>query len=126
MLVDHQPHVGVRLPQGAHHRQQGVATAVATRCSRWSGTLREPHPDVRLLIHEHEPAECLALLASDDIDLALTYDYNLAPGDLRPEPRVAVPLWATAWSLGVPAGRRRSGGRRAGGVRPVTATTTGS
>ena len=34
---------------------------------------------MRVLIHEHEPAEALQLLAADDVDLALTYDYNLAP-----------------------------------------------
>ena len=41
--------------------------------------LARAHPDVRLLIHEHEPDECLGLLAADDVDLALSYDYNLAP-----------------------------------------------
>jgi DNA-binding transcriptional LysR family regulator len=55
-----------------------------------------------VLIHEHEPAECLDLLATDAVDLALTYDYNLAPatfgGSLE-----ARPLWEAAWSLGVPA-----------------------
>ena len=34
---------------------------------------------MRLQILEHEPAEALELLAADDIDLALTYDYDLAP-----------------------------------------------
>ena len=37
-----------------------------------------------MLIHEHEPAEALALLAADDVDLALVYDYNLAPVTVRP------------------------------------------
>src|SRR6266496_3777354 len=41
------------------------------------------HPDVTLHIHEHEPAEALGLLAADEVDLALTYDYNLAPGRQR-------------------------------------------
>ena len=30
-------------------------------------------------VHEHEPLEALDLLARDDVDLALTYDYDLAP-----------------------------------------------
>ena len=40
-------------------------------------------------LHEHEPPEAFALLAYDDVDLALTYDYNLAPASpgptLRPD-----------------------------------------
>ena len=47
------------------------------------------------MIHEHEPLEAFALLADDDIDLALTYDYNLAPASLSP-PLEAVPLWTDA------------------------------
>jgi DNA-binding transcriptional LysR family regulator len=66
-------------------------------------------PRVRLRLFEHEPAEALDLLAADEIDLALTYDYNLAParfgGSLRGRPLGAVP-----WSLGTPS----SGGRPAG------------
>ena len=63
--------------------------------------LARSHPDVRLLIHEYEPGEALDLLVSDDIDLALTYDYNLAPATPDPSLQV-VPLWETAWGLGVP------------------------
>ena len=36
-------------------------------------------PEVRLHLLEQEPAEALGLLAADEVDLALTYDYNLAP-----------------------------------------------
>ncbi|MGX6605247.1 LysR substrate-binding domain-containing protein [Micromonosporaceae bacterium Da 78-11] len=59
--------------------------------------------DVRLLIHEHEPLEAFALLDADDMDLALTYDYNLAPARFagRYETR---PLWTVPWGLGVPPG----------------------
>jgi DNA-binding transcriptional LysR family regulator len=67
-------------------------------------------PRVRLRLFEHEPAEALDLLAADQIDVALTYDYNLAParfgGSLK-----AQPLGATSWSLGTPS----SGDRRPGG-----------
>jgi DNA-binding transcriptional LysR family regulator len=66
-------------------------------------------PQVRLRLFEHEPAEALDLLAADEIDLALTYDYNLAParfgGSLCGRPLGAVP-----WSLGTPS----AGGRPAG------------
>jgi DNA-binding transcriptional LysR family regulator len=67
-------------------------------------------PRVRLRLFEHEPAEALDLLAADQIDVALTYDYNLAParfgGSLK-----AQPLGATSWSLGTPS----SGDRGPGG-----------
>lgn len=64
--------------------------------------LATQHPEVHLLIHEHEPVEALGLLAADDVDLALTYDYNLAPATFDPS-LVTVPLGETAWGLGVPA-----------------------
>src|SRR5579859_3408791 len=71
-------------------------------------------PRVRLRLFEHEPAEALDLLAADEIDLALTYDYNLAParfgGSLR-----AQPLGATPWSLGTPS----TGGRPSGAAVEV-------
>jgi DNA-binding transcriptional LysR family regulator len=57
---------------------------------------------VRVSILEHEPFEQFALLAGDDIDLALTYDYNLAPVAFDPSV-VARPLWSVPWSLGAPA-----------------------
>ena len=57
---------------------------------------------VRVAIFEHEPFEQFALLASDDIDLALMYDYNLAPVAFDPS-LVARPIWSAPWSLGVPA-----------------------
>ena len=66
-------------------------------------TLSASHPDVHLQILEHEPAESLDLLAADDIDLALTYEFDLAPAafDATLE---TVPLWEADWGLGVPAG----------------------
>ena len=52
-------------------------------------------PRVRLRLFEHEPAEALDLLAADQIDVALTYDYNLAParfgGSLKAQPLGARP-----------------------------------
>jgi DNA-binding transcriptional LysR family regulator len=63
---------------------------------------RELRPDVRVVVHEHEPAEALASLAADEVDLALTYDYNLAPASADAT-LDSVSLWSTPWGLGVPA-----------------------
>jgi DNA-binding transcriptional LysR family regulator len=87
-------------------RVAAFATAVRRSLLPLVPVLRAGHPDVRLLIHEHEPAEALALLAADDVDLVLTYDYNLAPATFDAAVQVA-PLWSTAWSLGVPTGSGR-------------------
>ena len=54
------------------------------------------------MISEYEPIEAFALLTDDDLDLALTYDYNLAPASAGPVLET-VPLWTIAWGLGVPA-----------------------
>jgi DNA-binding transcriptional LysR family regulator len=68
-------------------------------------------PEVRLRLFEHEPAEALALLAADEIDLALTYDYNLAPARLDGSLQ-GQPLGATPWSLGVPSSPGAAGSYR--------------
>ena len=82
-------------------RIAGFATAIRRSLLPIVADLARSHPRVRLLIHEHEPLEAFWLLATDDIDLALTYDYNLAPAafDRTVEPTA---LWSAAWSLGVP------------------------
>ncbi|WP_344619247.1 LysR family transcriptional regulator [Dactylosporangium salmoneum] len=82
-------------------RVAGFATAVRRSLLPLVADLAERHPRVRLLIHEHEPDEAFALLAADEIDLALTYGYNLAPATFDASV-AAVPLWATSWGLGVP------------------------
>jgi DNA-binding transcriptional LysR family regulator len=83
-------------------RVAGFATAVRTSLVPVLHEVARAHPTVRLQIHEHEPGEALALLRSDDMDLALTYDYDLAPAafDATLE---STPLWTTRWGLGVPA-----------------------
>jgi DNA-binding transcriptional LysR family regulator len=83
-------------------RVGGFATAVRTSLLPVMAVLADSHPAVRVLVHEHEPIEAFALLADDELDLALTYDYNLAPAPLPPA-MTAVPLWSTPWGLGVPA-----------------------
>ena len=67
------------------------------------------HPQVRLHIREHEPAEALDLLAADEIDLALTYDYNLAPARFG-RSLVSQPLGSTEWSLATPSAPGRARG----------------
>ena len=65
-------------------------------------------PEVQVHIHEHEPAEALDLLAADQVDLALTYDYNLAPARFE-RSLVSQPLGSIPWGLGTPtaSGRER-------------------
>ena len=83
-------------------RVAGFATAVRRSLVPVLARLSAEHPAVNLRIHEHEPAEALELLAADDIDLALVYDYTLAPAAFDSALRVT-PLWTAAWELAVPA-----------------------
>ncbi|MDF9716778.1 LysR family transcriptional regulator [Nocardioides sp. ChNu-153] len=83
-------------------RTGGFATAVRRSLLPALHTLADTCPRVRLLVSEYEPGEAHALLLSDDLDLALTYDYNLAPTTLD-RSLVAHRLWSTTWGLGVPA-----------------------
>ncbi|GAA1031181.1 LysR family transcriptional regulator [Virgisporangium ochraceum] len=86
-------------------RVAGFATAVRRSLLPILADLAERHPAVRLLIYEYEPFEAFDLLAGDDVDLALTYDYNLAPAAFDRTVEYT-PLWQTVWCLGVPAGSR--------------------
>jgi DNA-binding transcriptional LysR family regulator len=80
----------------------GFATAIRATLLPIVATLEQEHPQVEVLVSEYEPREALALLAEDDLDLALTYDYNLAPDSPGPLLQ-ARRLWSTPWGLGVPA-----------------------
>lgn len=82
-------------------RVAGFATAVRSSLVPVLHDMARAHPQVRLLIHEHEPAEAFALLRTDDVDLALTYDYDLAPADFDLTLE-STPLWTSRWGLGVP------------------------
>lgn len=82
-------------------RVGGFATAVRTAMLPVALSLQHSHPQVDVVICEYEPAEAFALLERDDLDLALTYDYNLAPAS--PSSLLeALPLWSTPWGLCVP------------------------
>jgi DNA-binding transcriptional LysR family regulator len=83
-------------------RVAGFATAVRRSLMPIAASLSTSHPKVRLLIHEHEPAEAFARLAADEVDLALVYDYDLAPAAFDRAVETTA-LWTAAWSLGVPA-----------------------
>ncbi|MEU0668435.1 LysR family transcriptional regulator [Streptomyces lavendulocolor] len=83
-------------------RIAGFATAIRAFLLPLVTELAASHPRVHVLVREHEPAEALALLAADETDLALTYDYNLAPATGDPAVH-ATPLWTARWGLGVPA-----------------------
>jgi DNA-binding transcriptional LysR family regulator len=82
-------------------RVAGFSTAFRAYLLPVITTLAATHPRVRVLLREHEPAEAMQLLATDQVDLALVYDYNLAPAAADPAMHTA-PLWATRWGLGVP------------------------
>ncbi len=59
------------------------------------------HPEVRIELAEAEVAEAIDALLHDRVDLALVYDYDLAPLTLA-EGFTAMPLWSNRWGLAVP------------------------
>lgn len=73
-----------------------VVTAVASRRAEAAAAYAERHAIPRA------HTGYAALLADDDVDLALVYDYGLAP---RPFGRAVevTPLWTARWDLAVPA-----------------------
>jgi DNA-binding transcriptional LysR family regulator len=84
-------------------RVAGFATAMRAYLLPAIRNLARTHPRVRVLVREYEPAEALQLLATDHVDLALIYDYNLAP--VAAEAGLhSTPLWKAQWGLGVPDG----------------------
>jgi DNA-binding transcriptional LysR family regulator len=97
-------------------RVAAFATAVRRSLMPVLPVLAADHPDVHLQILEHEPAECLDLLAADDIDLALTYDFDLAPASFDPTLE-ALALWDADWGLGVPVTDEAAPGRAADVLR---------
>jgi DNA-binding transcriptional LysR family regulator len=83
-------------------RVGGFATGLRVSLFPIVEDLAKRYPKVDFVISEFEPIEAFALLTDDDLDLALTYDYNLAPASVGPALET-VPLWRVAWGLGVPA-----------------------
>jgi DNA-binding transcriptional LysR family regulator len=81
-------------------RVGGFATGIRVSLLPILSDLAVSYPAVDVIISEYEPIEAFALLTDDDLDLALTYDYNLAPASPGPVLE-SVPLWQVAWGLGV-------------------------
>jgi DNA-binding transcriptional LysR family regulator len=82
-------------------RVGGFATGLRVSLFPIVADLAARYPKVDFVISEFEPIEAFALLTDDDLDLALTYDYNLAPASVGPVLET-VPLWSVSWGLGVP------------------------
>jgi DNA-binding transcriptional LysR family regulator len=83
-------------------RVGGFATAVRRFLLPVIAELADSNPEVRVQIHEYEPLEAFELLEADELDLAMTYDYNLAPASPRSRLH-STRLWSVRWGLGVPA-----------------------
>jgi DNA-binding transcriptional LysR family regulator len=88
-------------------RIAGFATAIRSTLLPAIADLAQRHPGIEVRVHEHEPPEAYDLLARDDVDLALTYDYNLAAASWRMDHH-ATTLWETEWGLGVRSNERRA------------------
>jgi DNA-binding transcriptional LysR family regulator len=81
-------------------RVGGFATGIRVSLLPIVREMAATHPHVAVAINEYEPIEAFELLVDDDLDLAITYDYNLAPAS--PDPVLeTLPLWSTPWGLGV-------------------------
>jgi DNA-binding transcriptional LysR family regulator len=87
---------------GGTVRVAGFETAIRAFLLPIIAGLTVSHPRIRVLVREHEPAETLELLATDQVDLGLTYDHNLSPVRFDPAIR-PIPLWTARWWLAVPA-----------------------
>src|SRR5215469_4706627 len=70
-------------------RVAGFATAIRRFLLPIVTRLATSHPRVHMLIREHEPAEALELLTTDQADLALTYDYTSPPQTPSAQPSAA-------------------------------------
>jgi len=81
-------------------RVGGFATGIRVSLLPILHDLSAAHPQVDVMVSEYEPIEAFELLVNDDLDLAITYDYNLAPAS--PDAVLeAAGLWSTPWGLGV-------------------------
>ena len=77
-------------------RVGGFATGIRVSLLPVLAELATTHPRVEVIVSEYEPIEAFRLLADDELDLALTYDYNLVPAS--PDTVLdAIALWTTQW-----------------------------
>src|SRR5690242_7286225 len=65
-------------------RVGGFATGIRVSLLPILAELADTHPGVEVVVSEYEPVEAFGLLVDDKLDLALTYDYNLAPHSPSP------------------------------------------
>jgi DNA-binding transcriptional LysR family regulator len=79
-------------------RVASFASAIRSDILPAAARLARDHPRVHLRIDEHEPGEAYPALTGGQADLAITYDYDLAPATLDPSLR-AVPLRTRGWDL---------------------------
>ncbi|MCV7321920.1 LysR family transcriptional regulator [Mycolicibacterium confluentis] len=82
-------------------RVGGFATGIRVSLLPVLADIADTNPGVQATISEFEPLEAFRLLVDDDLDLALAYDYNLAPASADPVLEF-VALWTTPWGLAVP------------------------
>ena len=82
-------------------RVAGFASGIRRSLLPVIDELQSTHPGIEVRIHEYEPLESFDLLARDEVDLALVYDYDLAPAEWRDD-HEATPLWEHEWGVGVP------------------------
>ncbi|WP_066909525.1 LysR family transcriptional regulator [Millisia brevis] len=82
-------------------RVAGFSTAFRRSVMPALAPLAAAHPNVTVRIVEHEPTEAIALLLADRVDVALVYDYDLAPATIDAAIDGAT-LWSTRWGLAVP------------------------
>jgi DNA-binding transcriptional LysR family regulator len=98
-------------------RVAGFSTAIGAYLLPVITGLAVSHPQVRVLVREHEPAEALDRLAADQADLALVYDFNLVPATVDPALH-STPLWTERWGLAAPASERPPGAATPGAAAP--------
>jgi DNA-binding transcriptional LysR family regulator len=93
-------------------RVGGFATGIRVSLLPILHDLSAAHPQVDVMVSEYEPIEAFELPVNDDLDLAITYDYNLAPAS--PDAVLeAAGLWSTPWGIRCSRQRRdKRSGRR--------------
>lgn len=103
-----------RYDLGEHAEPSGVvrvasyASALTVRLVPIAQQLTADHPGLDIRLAEHEPDEVEQLLADGEIDLGITYDFDLAPR--RHRAQTTTPLsWRRRWSLATPTGLGLSG-----------------
>jgi DNA-binding transcriptional LysR family regulator len=80
-------------------RVGGFATGIRVSLLPIVRELAATHPRVEAAISEYEPLEAFELLVDDDLDLAITYDYDLAPAPIRASNRFGCGRLRGVWAF---------------------------